>query len=77
MIIDEKSIGNKLRQARVNKQLSQQDVANITNFDRSVISRIESGKRHLKVCHVACFSEVYDVDLNALFDVDSDSVDFL
>jgi transcriptional regulator with XRE-family HTH domain len=60
----------------LSKQLSQQDVAERINFDRTTISRIERGKRHLKVSHMSQFSAVYDVEVTALFELDGDRFDY-
>ena len=68
MPIDDKAIGDKLRQIRIARSLSQGDVAKSLHRDRAVISRIECGKQSIGVTDLAQFSEVYDVEVITFFE---------
>ena len=68
MPIDDKAIGDKLRQIRISRKLSQAQVAIAIHRDRTVVSKIECGKQSIDVTDLAQFSEVYDVEVIAFFE---------
>jgi len=56
---DYKEIIERLKQARIDSGLSQQEVADKLNKPQSYISKIESGERRLDVVEMKKFAEVY------------------
>jgi len=56
---DYKDIIERLKRARIDSGLSQQEVANKLNKPQSYISKIESGERRLDVVEMKKFAEVY------------------
>lgn len=56
---DYKEIIERLKKARVEAGLSQQEVADKLGKPQSYISKIESGERRLDVAEMKKFSEVY------------------
>ncbi|MEK7478696.1 MAG: helix-turn-helix transcriptional regulator [Patescibacteria group bacterium] len=56
---DYKEIINRLKQARIDVELSQQIVADKLRKPQSYISKIESGERRLDVAEIKKFSAIY------------------
>lgn len=54
----------RLREARLKANLSQQDVANRLGKPQSYISKIESGERRLDVAEIKKFATVYKKDVS-------------
>lgn len=64
------SIGNIVKNLRINKGLSQDELSRRVDFDRTYLSRVESGKQNmtvdalLKICDGLCVTikEFFDFD---------------
>ena len=61
---DYKEIIERLKKARVEADLSQQEVASKLGKPQSYISKIESGERRLDVAEMKKFGEIYKKDMN-------------
>ncbi len=48
MNIKEK-VGNRIRELRLNKKLSQEALANIAEIDRTYVTSVENGKRNISI----------------------------
>lgn len=66
MNYDMKKSGERIRQLRVQRELTQEDVAQMLNIDRSFYSRIEAGKSGCSVDLFVQFSELFHVSLDHL-----------
>ena len=62
---DYKEIIERLKKARVEVGLSQQEVADKLNKPQSYISKIESGERRLDVAEIKSFASVYKKDISS------------
>ena len=69
------SIANRLKKARVNAGLSQNQVAQMIGLNRPSISEIESGRRKVSAEELVKFSEIYKVKLDWLTGKESESND--
>ncbi len=72
-------IGSKIKEARINKGLSQQQLSNKLELMavyvcRGSISRIENGERAVTDIEIDAISKVLDVSLNYLFGRTSDKL---
>lgn len=65
-----KRIGWNLRRLRVERELTQEDFATDSGFDRGYISGVERGVRNPSVVVVARIADALDVDVSELFDLD-------
>lgn len=61
-------LGNKLRRFRLEKNISQEKLAEITNLDRTYISGLERGKRNPSFLIIKKLAECLDINPNDLFD---------
>ena len=62
------ALGQKIREARQAKGLSQQALANVSNLELSQINRIELGIINTSVSHIAAISEALEIEPKELFD---------
>jgi transcriptional regulator with XRE-family HTH domain len=53
---------------RLEKDLSQEELADLAGLDRSYVSGIERGRRNLSVMNVAKIAHALDVAIPALFE---------
>ena len=67
-------IGLKLKQARLKKELTQENVANILNVSRSTISSWEVGRSYPDLESIVSLSDLYNISLDKLLREDSDMI---
>ena len=65
----QKIIGERIREIRESKGISQQDLAAACNFEKSNMSRIEAGKTNFTISSLYKISMALDVKLAELVDV--------
>lgn len=63
-------IGDKIKEIREVRGISQQDLAAVCNFEKSNMSRIEAGRTNLTVKSAYKISQALEVQLIELFDVE-------
>lgn len=68
----ERMVRVRLRSLRTTLGLSLDDLAARTNLSASTISRIENGKRTISLDVLLAFARAFQVDLDALLDVEGD-----
>lgn len=66
MNIKEK-IGNRIRQLRQEKHLSQEVFADLCELDRTYISSIEKGKRNVSIINLEKIANSLNINLSTLF----------
>ncbi len=62
------SFGINLRRIRIEKGLSQEELANATNLEISQINRIELGKINTSISHVKIIADALNLQPKELFD---------
>lgn len=62
-------LGNKIKEIRLHKKLSQEALANKCNFDRTYISLLERGKRNPSYLNLLKLSYGLDITLSNLLDI--------
>ena len=65
-----KEIGLKIKELRERKNISQQDLAAACNFEKSSMSRIESGRTNLTIGTLLKIGESLGVKLKDIVDVE-------
>lgn len=68
------TIGRKLKQARLKKELTQENVANILNVSRTTISNWEIGRSYPDLESVVALSDLYNISLDEILREDEDMV---
>ena len=64
------AIGERIRSVRMQKNMNQQDLAARCNFEKSNMSRIESGRTNLTVRSLDRIARALDVKIRDLVDVE-------
>ena len=62
--IFDKKLGEKIKTIRIEKKLSQQDVADRLSLSRSAIGLYELGKRTIDIETLFKLCDIYNVDVN-------------
>ncbi len=66
----QEKIGERIRQLRESKGVSQQNLAAICNFEKSNLSRIEAGRTNPTIFTLFKISQALEVSIAELVDVD-------
>lgn len=61
-------VGNRIKEIRIQKEISQQDLAAKCNFEKSNMSRIEAGKTNMTLSTIGIIAKALDVRLADLFE---------
>ncbi len=64
--------GNNLRELRAEKHLTQEQVAEQIAVGVSTYANWEQGRREPSLYHLLCLASIFEVDMNTLFDFDSE-----
>jgi transcriptional regulator with XRE-family HTH domain len=62
--------GNKIRQERLKRNLSQEDFAELTGFHRTYIGMVERAERNITLLNVEKFAKALSLSLKELLDFD-------
>lgn len=65
-------VGQKIKQARESKGLTQQELAYLCNMEKSNISRIESGRTNLTLKSLNSISKFLSISIKELVDFEID-----
>ena len=60
--------GNTIRRHRLSKGLSQEQLANLANLDRTYVGGVERGERNVSLANIIRLSKAIDVDIRTFFD---------
>jgi len=63
----QKKFGSNLKSLRLEKELSQLDLAAMCNFEKTTISRIENGRTNITLKTVIILAHALEIDLQTLF----------
>ena len=63
-------IGRKIKNIRESKGLTQQEISDKCNFEKSTVSRIEAGRTNLTVKNLYKLSQALGVKIKELVDVE-------
>lgn len=61
-------IGNKIRELRHQRDLSQEQFANLCGLDRTYIAGIELGKRNVSIVNLEKIAKAFGISLSELFE---------
>ncbi|RKS01214.1 helix-turn-helix domain-containing protein [Flavobacterium sp. 102] len=60
--------GSKIKQLRLDKNISQEKLSFLTGFHRTYIGMIERGERNISLTNMAVFAKVFEINLSELLD---------
>lgn len=67
MVIKSK-IGNRIKELRETKQMSQKDLAYASDLDRSYIASVENGQRNISIVNIEKVANALGVTLKIFFE---------
>jgi len=68
----QQKIGNRIRELRESKGISQQNLAAICNFEKANLSRIEAGRTNPTISTLYKISQALEVKIADLVDVEAE-----
>lgn len=74
-ISEEKWLGEKIRQARVIRKVSQGQLGKILGMSKQTISKIEKGQRQVTVPEMVAIMSYLNVSMDLLFNLDKTPID--
>lgn len=63
-----KEFGDRIKQLRLQKKLSQEKLSFLTGFHRTYIGMIERGERNISISNMAVFAKVFELNISELID---------
>lgn len=60
--------GKRIRQLRTERNLSQEQLAELTGFHRTYIGMVERGERNISLSNIGVFADSFKVSVLELFD---------
>ena len=61
--------GDRIKQLRLEKNLSQEKLSFATGFHRTYIGMIERGERNISLLNIAVFAKVFEINISELLDL--------
>lgn len=65
-----KRIGNRIKEIRELKGISQQDLASVCNFEKANMSRIEAGRTNFTISTLYKISQALEITISELVNVE-------
>lgn len=62
-----KEFGDRIRQLRKERNLSQEELSFQTGFHRTYIGMVERGERNISLSNIGVFAETFGISINELF----------
>ena len=63
--------GKRIRQLRTERNLSQEQLAELTGFHRTYIGMVERGERNPSLSNVSVFASAFELSLSELFNFEA------
>jgi transcriptional regulator with XRE-family HTH domain len=64
-----KEFGDRIKQLRLDKNISQEKLSFLTGFHRTYIGMIERGERNISISNMAVFAKVFELNISELLDL--------
>jgi len=61
-----KEFGKRIRQLRIERNLSQEELAELTGFHRTYIGMVERGERNLSLSNIGVFAKTFEMSVSEL-----------
>ena len=66
-----KEFGLRIKQLRIEKNISQEKLSSLTGFHRTYVGMIERGERNISLVNIAVFAKVFEISISELLDLTS------
>ena len=64
-----KEFGDRIKQLRLQKNISQEKLSFLTGFHRTYIGMIERGERNISISNMAVLAKVFELNISELIDL--------
>ena len=64
-----KEFGSRIKQLRLQRQISQEKLSFFTGFHRTYIGMIERGERNISLSNMAVFAKIFEINLSELLNL--------
>ena len=61
-------VGERIKQLRLQQNISQEKLSFLTGFHRTYIGMIERGERNISISNIAVFAKVFELNISELTD---------
>ena len=68
MVMIRKTLGLRIKELRKKHNISQEELAERANLDRTYINSVENGKRNISIINIEKISKSFDITLKDFFD---------
>ena len=65
------NFGERLREIRISRNLSQEQLGELASLHRTYIGMIERGERNISLSNMAVFAKVFEINISELLDLKS------
>lgn len=62
-----KKLGLRIKELRKEKNFSQEELANLSNLDRTYINSVENGKRNISIINIEKIANAFNLTLRDFF----------
>lgn len=62
-----KKLGLRIKELRKEKNFSQEELADLSNLDRTYINSVENGKRNISIINIEKIANAFDLTLKDFF----------
>ena len=62
-----KKLGLRIKELRKEKNFSQEELADLSNLDRTYINSVENGKRNISIINIEKIANAFDLKLRDFF----------
>ena len=65
--------GKRIRQLRTERNLSQEQLAELTGFHRTYIGMVERGERNISLSNIGVFAKAFEMTVSELLELKTDN----
>lgn len=66
-----KEFGQRIRDLRTDRKISQEELSFLTGFHRTYIGMIERGERNISLSNIAVFAKAFEMTVSDLLDLET------
>ena len=67
-----KKLGLRIKELRKEKNFSQEELADLSNLDRTYINSVENGRRNISIINIEKIANAFDLTLKDFFNFQGD-----
>ena len=64
----QQKLGKRIKKLRADKHISQEELADLAELDRTYINSVENGRRNISIVNIEKISNAFEISLKEFFD---------